>query len=82
MGSLSIWHWLIVVIVLLLLFGSGKVSHLMGDFAKGIKSFKKNMAEEDDASMAKDHPAERIPAPQAEAGSTTTASRPAETVRN
>ena len=33
------------------LFGSGKVSHLMGDFAKGIKSFKKNMAEDDDASM-------------------------------
>lgn len=52
MGSLSIWHWLIVIVVLLLLFGSGKVSHLMGDFAKGIKSFKKNMAEDDDASMA------------------------------
>jgi sec-independent protein translocase protein TatA len=82
MGSLSIWHWLIVILVLLLLFGSGKVSHLMGDFAKGIKSFKKNMAEDDDASMAKDQPAERIPAPQAEAGSTTTSSRPAETVRN
>ncbi|MCB8879147.1 twin-arginine translocase TatA/TatE family subunit [Acidisoma cellulosilytica] len=54
MGSLSIWHWLIVIVVLLLLFGSGKVSHLMGDFAKGIKSFKKNMAEDDDASMAAD----------------------------
>jgi sec-independent protein translocase protein TatA len=51
MGSFSIWHWLIVLMVVLLLFGSGKVSNLMGDFAKGIKSFKKNMAEEPDASM-------------------------------
>ncbi|HTI02829.1 MAG TPA: twin-arginine translocase TatA/TatE family subunit [Acidisoma sp.] len=84
MGSLSIWHWLIVILVLLLLFGSGKVSHLMGDFAKGIKSFKKNMAEEDDASMAadKDKPADRLSAPPGEATSATTASRPAETVRN
>ena len=52
MGSLSIWHWLVVLLVVLLLFGSGKVSNLMGDFAKGIKAFKKNMADEDkDASM-------------------------------
>ena len=52
MGSLSIWHWLIVLAVVLLLFGgSSKISTLMGDFAKGIKSFKKNMAEDDDASM-------------------------------
>lgn len=46
MGSFSIWHWLVVLMVVLLLFGSGKVSTLMGDFAKGIKSFKKNMADE------------------------------------
>ena len=52
MGSFSIWHWLVVLMVVLLLFGSGKVSNLMGDFAKGIKSFKKNMADEGgDASM-------------------------------
>jgi sec-independent protein translocase protein TatA len=51
MGSFSIWHWLVVLLVVLLLFGGGKVSGLMGDFAKGIKSFKKNMAEDDDASM-------------------------------
>lgn len=51
MGTFSIWHWLIVLLVVLLLFGSGKVSTLMGDFAKGIKSFKKNMADEGDASM-------------------------------
>ncbi len=50
MGGLSIWHWMIVLAVVLLLFGgSGKVSTLMGDFAKGVKSFKRNMA--DDESM-------------------------------
>ena len=51
MGSFSIWHWLVVLLVVLLLFGSGKVSNLMGDFAKGIKSFKKNMADDSDVSM-------------------------------
>ena len=52
MGSLSIWHWLIVLAVVLVLFGgSGKVSSLMGDFGKGLKSFKKSMNEEPDASM-------------------------------
>jgi sec-independent protein translocase protein TatA len=52
MGSLSIWHILIFAAIVLLLFGGrGKISDLMGDFAKGIKSFKKNMAEGDDASM-------------------------------
>ncbi len=48
MGSLSIWHWLVVLVVVLLLFGRGKISDLMGDVAKGIKSFKKGMAEDED----------------------------------
>ena len=49
MGSMSIWHWIIVGAVVLLLFGGkGKISDLMGDFAKGIKSFKKGLAEDDD----------------------------------
>jgi sec-independent protein translocase protein TatA len=47
MGSLSIWHWLIVAIIVLLLFGKGRMSDFMGDLAKGIKSFKKGMAEDD-----------------------------------
>ena len=52
MGSFSIWHWMVVLLVVLLLFGGGKVSSLMGDFAKGIKAFKKNMADDTpDASM-------------------------------
>ena len=73
MGSLSIWHWLIVILVLLLLFGSGKVSHLMGDFAKGIKSFKKNMAEDDDASMASEKPTGSLSAPAQEVPTSGTA---------
>lgn len=72
MGSFSIWHWMVVLLVVLLLFGSGKVSNLMGDFAKGIKSFKKNMAEDDDASMAAsaDKPAGSIAAPGTRSGTT------------
>jgi sec-independent protein translocase protein TatA len=51
MGSFSPLHWLVVIGVVVLLFGSGKISGLMGDVAKGIKSFKKTMAEDTDASM-------------------------------
>ena len=52
MGSFSIWHWLIVLAVIVVLFGGGgKISGIMGDFGKGLKSFKKNMAEDHDASM-------------------------------
>lgn len=47
MGTFSIWHWLIVLVVVLLLFGRGKIPELMGDMAKGIKSFKKGMADDD-----------------------------------
>jgi sec-independent protein translocase protein TatA len=52
MGSVSIWHWIVVGIVVMLLFGRGKISDLMGDVAKGIKSFKKGMAD-DEAEMGK-----------------------------
>jgi sec-independent protein translocase protein TatA len=54
MGSFSIWHWLIVGAVLLLVFGGrGKISDMMGDVAKGIKAFKKGMADEDTGEAAK-----------------------------
>ncbi len=47
MGSFSIWHWLVVLAVILILFGGGgKIPRLMGDFAKGIKSFKSGLKEE------------------------------------
>jgi len=49
MGAFSIWHWLIVLAVVLVLFGgSGKISSLMGDVAKGIKSFKKGLQDEEE----------------------------------
>ena len=46
MGSMSIWHWLVVAVIVLLLFGRGKIPELMGDVAKGIKSFKAGMKDE------------------------------------
>jgi sec-independent protein translocase protein TatA len=63
MGTFSIWHWLIVLAVVLVLFGgSGKISSLMGDVAKGIKSFKKGLSEDSeedkDALKSLDHEAE------------------------
>ena len=54
MGSFSIWHWLIVGAVVLLVFGGrNKISDMMGDVAKGIKAFKKGMADDDTAETAK-----------------------------
>ena len=59
MGSFSPIHWILIVLVIVLLFGGGRVSGLMGDVAKGIKSFKKGMADDsDDTPPAK--PAQRI----------------------
>ncbi|MEQ6333330.1 twin-arginine translocase TatA/TatE family subunit [Sphingobium sp. MK2] len=58
MGSFSLMHWVIVLLVVMLLFGGGRISGLMGDVAKGIKSFKKGMADDDDATPTK--PASRI----------------------
>jgi sec-independent protein translocase protein TatA len=52
MGGLSIWHWIVVLVVVLLLFGRGKISELMGDAAKGIKAFKKGMAEDEEAAKS------------------------------
>jgi len=54
MGSLSVWHWILVAGVALLLFGGkGKISDIMGDVAKGIKSFKKGMSDEDSTETVK-----------------------------
>lgn len=54
MGTFSIWHLLILMVFALLLFGRGKISELMGDVAKGIKSFKKGMADEETDTAAAD----------------------------
>jgi sec-independent protein translocase protein TatA len=60
MGAFSIWHWLVVLVIVLVLFGGrGKISQIMGDFGKGLKSFKKSMKEEDsteDQSFAEEPP--------------------------
>jgi sec-independent protein translocase protein TatA len=59
MGSLSIWHWIVVIAVVLLLFGRGKISDLMGDVAQGIKAFKKGM-QDDDKDVEKTEPVKSI----------------------
>ena len=55
MGMGSIWHWLVLGLIAILLLGGGRFSNMMGDVAKGIKQFKKGMSEEDE-----DKPATRI----------------------
>jgi len=59
MGGLSIWHWLVVGVIILLLFGKGRFSDMMGDVAKGIKSFKKGMSEDEEAEAARKAEAQR-----------------------
>jgi sec-independent protein translocase protein TatA len=57
MGSFSIWHWMIVLAVVLLLFGGrGKVSQLMGDFGKGLQAFKKGVGGQDETPTASGQP--------------------------
>ncbi|WP_448579770.1 twin-arginine translocase TatA/TatE family subunit [Thermaurantiacus sp.] len=51
MGSMSIWHWVIVGLVVLVLFGRGRISEMMGDFGKGIKAFRKGLSEDEAAAQ-------------------------------
>jgi sec-independent protein translocase protein TatA len=86
MGSMSLVHWLVVLAIVLVLFGAGKLPRVMGDFAKGIKAFKSGMKEEDDPAAAT--PPVEISAPNAAAApnvsapsaAATAASRPREHV--
>lgn len=48
MGIGSLWHWIIVLLIVLVLFGRGRISEMMGDFGKGISSFKKGLNETED----------------------------------
>ena len=61
MGFGSIWHWVIVLIVVLVLFGRGRVSEIMGDFGKGIKSFKQGMGDEASTANPAAPPLAQIP---------------------
>ncbi len=56
MGGFSIWHILIFAVIVLLLFGGNRFSSMMGDVAKGLKSFKKGMTDDDEVK-----PPERAP---------------------
>ena len=73
MGSMSLMHWAIVLAIVLVLFGAGKLPRVMGDFAKGIKAFKAGMKEEDETAEAT--PPAQVPppagTPTANPGSTT-----------
>jgi sec-independent protein translocase protein TatA len=78
MGSLSIWHWLVVICVGALLFGGkGKITSIMGDVAKGIKAFKTGMKEPEEEASAT--PPAQV-TPPAAASTAAAAERPRERV--
>ena len=76
-GGFSIWHWLIVGLVVLLLFGKGRFSDMMGDVAKGLKNFKKGMSEDEQAEQRR-LSTERAGEPAPPAAPTPSAAAPAE----
>jgi sec-independent protein translocase protein TatA len=57
MGGMSLWHWIIVLVIVMVLFGAGRIPRVMGDLAKGIKSFKAGMKDEE---VASDEPTKRV----------------------
>jgi len=69
MGSMSLVHWLVVLAIVLVLFGAGKLPRVMGDFAKGIKAFKSGMKEEEDEAAAP--PKQQVPPPASTAQAST-----------
>ena len=71
MGGASIWHWIVVGLIVVLLFGRGKISDMMGDVAKGIKAFKKGMSE-DDTTVKPVTPSEPVRTIDHQNGTTTT----------
>lgn len=75
MGSFSIWHWLVVLAVVLLLFGGGgKISRLMGDFGKGLKNFKQGIKDGGAEGESEDEQASRSVTDDSAAAKTTTKS--------
>jgi sec-independent protein translocase protein TatA len=68
MGGFSLWHWIIVLLVVLVLFGRGRISDVMGDFGKGIKSFKQGIADEENKPVPP--PPAQIPAQTADPAAT------------
>ncbi|MBM3572117.1 MAG: twin-arginine translocase TatA/TatE family subunit [Alphaproteobacteria bacterium] len=81
MGFGSIWHWLVVLLIVLVLFGAGKIPRLMGDLAKGVKAFKSGLKDEDEKGAA--DAAAQPPAPAgatAQAAAAQPAAQPGQTV--
>src|SRR6185503_13126862 len=74
MGSMSLMHWLVVLAIILVLFGAGKLPRVMGDFAKGIKAFKSGMKEQDEEEAAAAAAPPQVPPP---AGTATSTAAPA-----
>ncbi len=82
MGSFSLMHWIVVLAIILILFGAGKLPRVMGDFAKGIKAFKSGMKEEEDEPEAATAQAQvPPPAAAATAAAATTATAAADRPR-
>jgi sec-independent protein translocase protein TatA len=80
MGSFSLMHWIVVLAIILILFGAGKLPRVMGDFAKGIKAFKAGMKDDDEPEAAS-APTAQVPPPAATAAaSASSADRPHERV--
>jgi sec-independent protein translocase protein TatA len=79
MGSFSLMHWIVVLAIILILFGAGKLPRVMGDFAKGIKAFKAGMKEEDEAEAPA--PPAQVPPPAAATTSAAPAAKAAEQAR-
>jgi sec-independent protein translocase protein TatA len=75
MGSMSLMHWLIVGVLVILLFGGSRFSNMMGDVAKGIKQFKKGMAEDDEEKPVPPTRIEGKPTPTPDASFQTEAER-------
>ena len=75
MGSFSLMHWIVVLAIILILFGAGKLPRVMGDFAKGIKAFKAGMKDEEDEAEATAPPAQVSPPAAAKASAAPAASR-------
>ena len=68
MGSMSLMHWLVVLAIVLVLFGAGKLPRVMGDFAKGIKAFKSGMKEPEEETAG--NPPAQVTPPAGAAAST------------
>lgn len=78
MGTFSLWHWLLVLVIILIVFGAGKLPRVMGDFAKGIKAFRSGMKEEAEKVEDQAKPADATPGAAPAASAQAAQPKPAE----